>query len=168
MRTRILILFAFLFTLSVFAQNLEPYQHKFWWKTQYRLLSDTMNDFKQRNFMLGWHWGGPYKITKALDVKQCDIGSLPYDSNAKFVKDCDLIIKPREYSHAVGPEILNARAIQWEPTLLLDSNNPEKLVIRQGDTTKPVFGFLHKRISVFYGFVLQFLPLFHHFNKFVR
>jgi len=40
---------------------------------------------------------------------------------------------------------LNARAIQYEPTLILNPNNPSNLVIRQGDTTRPVFGFINRR-----------------------
>jgi hypothetical protein len=41
-------------------------------------------------------------------------------------------LKPNEYSHGVGPDILNARAIQFEPTLKLDPNDPSKLVTRAG------------------------------------
>ena len=54
-------------------------------------------------------------------------------------------MKPKDYTHGNEDKILNARAIQYEPTLLLNPNNPSNLVKRQGDTTRPVFGFLNRR-----------------------
>ncbi|HPI19916.1 MAG TPA: hypothetical protein PKY56_06045 [Candidatus Kapabacteria bacterium] len=59
--------------------------------------------------------------------------------------NCLIILKPEDYTHGNEGQILNARAIQYETTLILNPNNPSNLVIRQGDTTRPVFGFLNRR-----------------------
>ncbi len=130
---------------NIFAQDFEPGQvpFNFGESGPSVYLSADLCYFKQRQFMLGWHWGASKKITQSLLVRQHDAAD--YSDISIMVDTCDVIVKPQCYTHAVGNEILNARAMQYEPTLELDPNKPEKLVIREGDTTRPVFGFLHRR-----------------------
>ena len=136
-----IIFFLFLLTATAYSQDLEPTQHKF--TGQFEYLSADSSYFQQNHIILGWHWGASPKISHALNANQNDasrnVTPQELDSN------CYIIVKPAENTHAVGPQVLNVRAIQYEPTLLLDPNNPEKLVIRHGDTTRPVFGFLNRR-----------------------
>jgi hypothetical protein len=133
-------LIIFLFCLStMYSQDFEPQQRKFLIGIDSVYLSTSMDNFKQEDFILGWHWAGPRKLTHALKMNNKDIHE-DIDTN-DIVEDCYLIIKPNNYSHAVDESIFNARAIQYEPTLLIDSLNPHLLVRREGDSTNPVFGF---------------------------
>jgi hypothetical protein len=126
----IIIILVLLITKAIYCQDSEPDQFQFQWGVNGPLtyLSSDSAYFTQNKFLIGWHWGGPRKISQALLSSQND-ATRGIDTS-KLVNNCDVILKPEEYSHAVGPEILNARAIQYEPTLLLDPNEPEKLVIR--------------------------------------
>ena len=104
---------------------------------------DENSDFHQNSFVLGWQWGATKKMLEAELSNQCHATRC---RPANIFKDSiGLIILHQEYTHSVGPEVMNARGIQYEPNLLLDANNPEKLIIRLEDTTRPVFGFLHRR-----------------------
>ncbi len=99
------------------------------------------------------------KIANKFNIAIVDIDYILYHSNAcKDVADYikatladninsnyHVVLKPNEYSHGVEEAILNARGIQFEPTLRLDPAEPNKLVIRAGDTTRPIFGFSHIR-----------------------
>ncbi|MBX3043101.1 MAG: T9SS type A sorting domain-containing protein [Candidatus Kapabacteria bacterium] len=135
---------------SLIAQNFEPGQQLFKWGLtgDSIYISSDLEYFRQTKPILGWHWGGSYKLSKSLLVNQNDAfrhwENWGFTIN-DFVDSCHIILKPDEYSHAVGPEILNARAIQFEPTLRLDPAEPNKLVIRSGDTTRPIFGFTYIR-----------------------
>jgi len=145
MKNTILILFAIL-TVSVAAQDFEPTQHPFTFKgiNPYYLSADS-SYFKQTNMIIGWHWGGPRKISDALFVNQRDKSqSSSFDVN-EFVDNCNVLLQHDDYTHAVDSKKLNARAIQFEPTLEINSLEPDKLVKRTGDTTSPVFGFKLRR-----------------------
>lgn len=134
-----------LISFTVFSQDLEPTQFKFDWGVGgvKKYLSADSAFFRQNNFLLGWHWAGKQKISTSLRVNQND-AYRNVEANSLF-NNCNIIVKPQEYSHAAEASVLNGRGIQYEPTLLLNPSSPEDLVIRHGDTTRPVFGFLHRR-----------------------
>jgi hypothetical protein len=135
---------------SLFSQNFEPSQKLFKWGLtgDSTYISADSVYFKQTKPIIGWHWAGPLKISQSLLVNQFD-GHRDWESynytTDDFLDGYHLIIKPDEYSHAVDSKILNARGIQFEATLKLDPNDLGKLVIRAGDTTRPVFGFSYIR-----------------------
>lgn len=134
----IIILIIALQIVTASAQDFEPSSATFTLNNQVIKISANDDMFKQSNFMLGWQWGAKsLRLNKALKVKQRHaeswIGINDIDSSY------DLIITSPGYTHCVGAELLNARGIQYEPTLLIDS--PGTFKTRAGDTTKPVFGF---------------------------
>ena len=141
---KIIFLLCFFYSSGLFCQTFEPTQQKFNWRNSpQKYLSADSVYFQQDNFLLGWQWGATKKMLEAEQSNQCHATRL---RPANIFKDSiGLIILHQEYTHSVGPETMNARGIQYEPTLLLDPSNPENLVIRTGDTTRPVFGFLHRR-----------------------
>ncbi len=138
MKAKLIFVIALLST-TLLGQDYQSSQHHF--NSGY--LSSDSKEFKQRDFMLGWHWAGGKKITHSLNVMQVDGDSSVNALN--IVDSCDIFVRPVEYSDAADGKILNARAIQYEPTLLLHPDKPDSLIIRQGDTTRPVFGFLYRR-----------------------
>ncbi|HPI20758.1 MAG TPA: hypothetical protein PKY56_10335, partial [Candidatus Kapabacteria bacterium] len=138
----------FLIVISYFTncQDFEPTQAKFIWGiggNQIYLSADSAY-FKQDKFLRGWHWGASYKISHAVGANQNDAANSDVEASS-LDSNCLIILKPEDYTHGNEGQILNARAIQYEPTLLLNPNNPSNLVIRQGDTTRPVFGFLNRK-----------------------
>lgn len=134
-----------MFIISNFldSQDFEPGQLEFNWEGKNIYLSADSSYFKQTKFFLGWEWAGGGKISSALNVYGYDGYTRP-DVN-KMLDSSYLLAKPVFYSHNPDASIMNARGIQYEPTLQLDPNNPDKLVQRLYDTTKPVFGFLTRR-----------------------
>tara|TARA_B100000609_G_C16862576_1_gene255924 strand:+ start:296 stop:526 length:231 start_codon:yes stop_codon:yes gene_type:complete len=51
---------------QIFSQDYEPSQRKFLIEVDSVYLSESMDIFKQEHFILGWHWAGPKKLTRAL------------------------------------------------------------------------------------------------------
>ncbi|MGE5479422.1 MAG: hypothetical protein ACM3U1_03235, partial [Chloroflexota bacterium] len=129
------ILLLILSGIHAFSQNIDPMKRMFRWggtNGPYINLSPDTSLFQQKEFMLGVQWGAPPRITKALMIKQRD-GEVPADAS-NFVDSCNYFLLLREQTHNCGPDLLNVRAIQYEPTLALDLNNPTKLIKRDGDT----------------------------------
>ena len=133
--------------LPVFSQTYEVTQVPFTilGKSNYYISPDS-SYFKQNNFILGWHWGGSKKITKALLCNQNDAANND-DLDSKHTPTY-LFVKMHDeqwnyiYTHGPGPDIMNARGITYEPTLSI-SGDPLKFTPRVGDTTNPIFGFKH-------------------------
>jgi len=57
-----------LLQITLFCQDKEPEQVKFLYKGDSVFLNSQHPDFVQDSFMLGWHWGGSQKISKAVEV----------------------------------------------------------------------------------------------------
>jgi len=53
---------------SLFSQDKEQEQIKLLYKGDSVFLNSQHPDFVQNNFILGWHWGGSQKISKAVEV----------------------------------------------------------------------------------------------------
>ena len=58
--------------------------------------------------------------------------------------NCLIIMKPKTYSHGTEPNVLNVRAIQFEPTLEIDPNNPADLNTRINNGRGQIFGFQNR------------------------
>ena len=74
MKNIIILLLLLLAVANIYSQDKEPNQHKFYFpaysESDSVYLSDTLDYFKQKEFMLGWHWGASKKISKALCMNQ--------------------------------------------------------------------------------------------------
>ncbi|HOV91623.1 MAG TPA: hypothetical protein PLC04_00885 [Candidatus Kapabacteria bacterium] len=81
----VLIMLSIFTTLQVNAQTYQPQEQKLFYGGDSVYL-DTHPDFKQRNFVLGWHWGNGYKLSSALDINEIMIwGGGRYDYNGNKV-----------------------------------------------------------------------------------
>jgi hypothetical protein len=81
----VLIMLSIFTTLQVNAQTYQPQEQKLFYGGDSVYL-DTHPDFKQRNFVLGWHWGNGYKLSSALDINEIMIwGGGRYDYFGKKV-----------------------------------------------------------------------------------
>ncbi len=67
-----LIIFLICFS-NLYSQDFEPTQRKFLIGIDSVYLSTSMDNFKQDDFILGWHWAGPRKLTHALKMNNKDI-----------------------------------------------------------------------------------------------
>lgn len=76
-----LILFVLL-TISIIAQDFEPSQHKFNFLGIEQYLSADSAYFKQKNFITGYQWGCPKKITQATYCNQTDLNRNHIDTNS--------------------------------------------------------------------------------------
>ena len=77
MKNMLIVIILALSFANTFAQDKEPAQHKFFVPVYSEIdsvyLSDTLDFLKQDKFMLGWHWGGSKKISKALCMNQISL-----------------------------------------------------------------------------------------------
>ena len=68
MKVIVFTLITFLLGINVLAQDYEPQQHKFLVGIDSVYLSPSMDIFKQEEFILGWHWAGPRKLSKEMNT----------------------------------------------------------------------------------------------------
>ncbi len=147
-------IFIYLFAISIFtniyAQDIEPEQHKFYFPAysviDSVLLSDSLNYFKQGKFMLGWHWGASKKISKALKANQNDAYSNRYTKSEEMNDSIFLFIKSENgnkiWTHCDnGTEIVRAKSLYYEPTLQINSANMSVPNSNNYDDMNPIFGF---------------------------
>lgn len=76
MKRIIMILTMLLVGINLYSQDFEPSQHKFYWSPtgNYIYLSADMDYFKQKDFLLGWHWGGKTSISQtSSNAFACDL-----------------------------------------------------------------------------------------------
>jgi hypothetical protein len=142
---KILFLIGILYSTLIYSQDYEPNQYSFVNNDSSKVIIFNSSDtnYQQKHFLKGWHWDSKKKINEALLINQVDIYcNHNWDVNL-IQNNTMLVIKPGNYSHADDGSRLNARSIQYSPVLKIDSLNPERLIIRTGDTTNNVFGFKH-------------------------
>ena len=128
----ILILLVIIITFfNCFAQDKEPVQHKFYFPAYSEIdsvyLSDTLDYFKQKEFMLGWHWGASKKISKALDMNQIDAHSDKNYDTTEINPNTLIILKSvnsygadstQFYTHCDNAtQLIRAKSIYYEPTI---------------------------------------------------
>jgi len=154
-------IFIYLFTIAIFtniyAQDKEPVQHKFYFPAYSEVdsvyLSDSLDYFKQKEFMLGWHWGASKKISKALCMNQIDAHS-DKTYNETEINDSTLIIlksminydadSMKFYTHCDNAtQLIRAKSIYYEPTLQVSSF--DTLNTTNYDNMNPIFGFKYIR-----------------------
>jgi len=81
----ILIILNILTILQVNAQTYQPQKQRLFYRGDSVCL-DTHRDFKQHNFVLGWHWGYGYHLSRALNINEIMIwGGGRYDYNGDKV-----------------------------------------------------------------------------------
>ncbi len=119
MKNLIILLSILLAVANILAQDKEPVQHKFYFpaysESDSIYLSDTLDYFKQKEFMLGWHWGGSKKISQALDMNQYDAEY--YQDETYMNEDVYSILKPEHiWTHYDNTRIMNTKGIVFEPT----------------------------------------------------
>jgi hypothetical protein len=153
MKNKIFILLVIVFSLNAFAQNRYPAP----FKLNYELGSTSgiakvldPNDFEQNTFFITTQWSGHTKMLDALKFNSVQ-GSTGFDNfqyqDPNLHKFEDIPNSNGNVSQIIiENKIANwSRVFQYEPTLALDPNQPDELVIRSGDTTHPVFGFTYRR-----------------------
>jgi len=137
MKNMFIILFAIYAFSTIYAQDKEPVQHKFFYPACSTVdsvyLSDTLDFFKQDKFMLGWHWGGSIKISHALNMNQFDAHSKHINEKNTINNSTYLILKSmREwspdslkfYTHCDNAtQLIHSKAIYYEPTFSNFKNN---------------------------------------------
>ena len=147
---KLIVMLIFVLPLLLSAQNFGPPKHQFHWGVGGTgiFLSSDSSYFKQEKIMLGYHWGDTRKISTSERINMFDSPrnwTAYYIDTGDIESNCNIILKPEEYTHAHDSKILNVRAIQYEPTIRLDASNPDRLVNRSGDRNKQVFGFMNVR-----------------------
>ncbi len=151
-------LFAIAIFTNIYAQDKEPTQVKFRFpavSSDSVYLSQDSSYFKQDKFMLGVHWGGSEKISKALRINHKDCYSYHnmiddpiYNSTYMTVRSVinDAIDSLKYYTHCDNAtQLIRAKAVQYEPTLQINSANMLTPDINTYDNTNPIFGFKYIR-----------------------
>jgi len=153
MKKIFLILIALFTFATIYAQDKEPEQHKFIYPAISEVdsvyLSDTLDYFKQKEFMLGWHWGASKKISKALCMNQIDAHSDKVYDTTEINANTLIILKSvinydadsmQFYTHCDNAtQLIRAKAIYYEPTLQVSSI--DTLNTENYDNMNPIFGF---------------------------
>jgi len=150
-------IFIYLFAVAIFtniyAQDIEPELHKFYFPAYSEIdsvyLSDTLEYFKQDKFMLGWHWGASKKISKALCMNQKDAHSDENYDTTEINANTLIILKSvinydadsmQFYTHCDNAtQLIRAKSIYYEPTLQVSSF--DTLNTTNYDNMNPIFGF---------------------------
>ena len=114
-------------TIQIYAQNIGPTRHEFTIRGTSVNLSDTnLDDFRQTEFLMGWHCNSFWAYDRAVRANQKDIFSTDID---RINNNTNLFVKPAGdwsptiYTHCWGPEVLNCRGMEYEPTLLKTDEN---------------------------------------------
>ena len=129
---------------NLLSQNNEPNALEF---TYLHNGSDTTSIlspelFPQQRFMLGFQWGGTKTMKTALGFNSKQGGWINncYDSKDEYLDDEELIVLVDGIStNKRDGSCLNSMAIEYEPTLEIDS--PGDFKTRDSDPANPVFGF---------------------------
>jgi len=143
---KLIILLIVIHSSTVFCQDYEPSQVQFNWGVggSLKYLSGDSMYFKQDKMIIGWHWGASRRISEAVYANQND--ATRNIDESELAESCKVFMKPIECSHAVGPEVMNARAIQYEPTIIIDTT--DYFTPRMGDNSCSVFGFNYRNFNV--------------------
>jgi len=153
MKKILIILFVIAIYTNIFAQDKEPEQHQFYFPAYSEIdsvyLSDTLDYFKQKEFMLGWHWGASKKISHALNMNQIDAHSDKNYDTTEINPNTLIILKSvnsyskdstQFYTHCDnGTQLIRAKSIYYEPTLQVSSF--DTLNTENFDDMNPIFGF---------------------------
>jgi len=117
-------------------------------------LSSTLDYFQQKSFLRGNHWDTSPRLEKAVGYNQKDIYNDNYIGNdASKLNDCTLLHVKMKYkksgdiyytdywTHCLGPDILNARGIEYSPILEINPSLSHTLQTVPTSSRNPIFGF---------------------------
>lgn len=147
-----IIFFLVFASINLFSQDFEPTQSKFLINSDSVFVSPDSALCYQNKMLLGWHWGGGWKMTQSLKMSQIHgftiIGGLvDVDTNA-IADSLDWIMcTPVVGWHWSKFIPAWSMSMQYEPTLRI--TNPGSFTIRQYDSTHPVFGFKYIRGKIY-------------------
>ena len=146
---KILIILLMLLPAILFGQNLEPVQQQFYFPLygDSRYLSGDSAYFQQKKFIMGNHWDSSPRLEKAVGYTQKDIYS-QHISDGNYISDSTLLhVKidedsfPQFWTHCRGPELLNARGIEYSPILEINPDSAFILHTIPTSSRNPIFGF---------------------------
>jgi len=157
MKKYILILIA-LFPILLNSQNYEPEQAYFEIPAVSQSamfpLSGSLDYFQQTSFLRGNHWDTSPRLEKAVGYNQKDIYNDNYIGNdASKLNDGTLLHVKMKYkkpgdtyytsywTHCRGPELLNARGIEYSPILEINPSLSHTLQTVPTSSRNPIFGF---------------------------
>ncbi|MCX6146875.1 MAG: T9SS type A sorting domain-containing protein [Candidatus Kapabacteria bacterium] len=140
---KLLLIIFILNYFSIYSQNTEPAQHQFNVNGTSKYLSADSADFKQDNFLLGWHWCSGKSMTKALDMNQghVNIGAGIKADTADLAENINLLVNVPSISNWFNWAVfspLYGRSIKYEPTLIIDNIGKNT---RPNDSSNAIFGF---------------------------
>jgi len=149
MKNILMVIILILAVVNIYSQDKEPEQKKFKFtaiSNDSIYLSQDSLYFKQDKFMLGWHWGASYKISKAMNMKQHDAYSSSYTQSTNMNDSILLFVKSENgnkiWTHCDnGTEIVRAKSIYYEPTLQINTANMSVPYSNNYDDMNPIFGF---------------------------
>lgn len=132
------------------AQDFEPTQIKVRYGQDSIYMSTSDSIFKERKFMLGWHWNDRGRtLTKALGMNQMHDNVGEYDATGHnyilhpaniYADSIELVMNTPIIGHNWSKfNLSEGISMQWEPTLMIDNEGEFKT--NEGDPTNPVFGF---------------------------
>jgi len=137
-------------TVTLKAQYINPPQQKIYTyiDTTYTTkdsihISASLPQFGINTFTMGWHWASGKSMTEALGFTQSHIGDVNSFNSIDSIPENISIIKNTTgvYSNGNHLRAMNTISMQWEPTLLINSDSLKYLQYRQYDKDRSVFGF---------------------------
>ncbi|MCX6148752.1 MAG: hypothetical protein NTW25_16080 [Candidatus Kapabacteria bacterium] len=140
MKNKIYLILLLFLNINLFGQDFEPKAWKFKWgsDTSARILN--IDSFPQSRFITGFQWSGTPKMD-SLMLNNASSGGYLLDSHLIRSKANLIIGQPTVLSRSNYGVLKNCVAMQYEPTLLIDTNNLGVFKTRTGDPSNPVFGF---------------------------
>jgi len=139
-----------LFAVSLHAQYVNPPQQKIYTYTDTTyttkdsiFISASLPQFQINTYTLGWHWASGRSMTESLGFTQGHLNRDNIYNSVDSIAANINIIKNSEgiYSNGNHLKPMNTISMQWEPTLLINSDSLKYLQYRQYDKEKSVFGF---------------------------
>lgn len=139
-----LTLLIFLIPIVLISQNLEPIQLRFYmpFKQDSVYLSSDSAYFQQTRFLKGNHWDNSARLGRVVGYNQRDIREGHDENKFPIYNNTLLHVKPDYVStHCQGPEIVNARGIEYSPILGIYPNLTHTVQTISSSSRNPIFGF---------------------------
>lgn len=139
-----LIFLLFIITTVLHSQNFEPTPWEFIWGTSSSPRPFVLDSFNQKSILTGFQWGGSTKMNNALE-NNAATGSNYTVASESVKRPINMLLQPRWVdSTDYSPGYFAAVMMQYDPSLPLNDTNIGN-ILRPGDKTDPVFGFLNRK-----------------------
>jgi hypothetical protein len=133
MRYLIVIILFFYTSIIVFSQDIEPQENLvFTFTGTPSTFTVSSEAYQHDGFLLGWHWGLGQRMSNALEMDQAHVGTEVAWDDLK--SDVSLVMMSNWYGNTDDvydvsgnghdPVVMEAQAIQYEPTLEVDTADP--------------------------------------------